>query len=333
MSLSFPSASARAEAPRTAALTWTRGAGAEACADVQAVARAVDARLGREVFVSPAHAELFVEGTISRVGEQWHVSVAMHDAAGGDLGTREFDEAADAEGGCAHLSPSITLVLSLMIDPEAEARVAAAEAAGTPAAPAPPPVEAPPPSPQPEPPTPAVEAPSTRFSLGAGALLGAGFLPRASLGAVIRLGAQVPRVSTFTLEARLVPSMTLNAGSGATANVSRTTALLAICPIALGPRAVQVRACAGVEAGVTNSVGIGFDTNESSLSFASSALLRATVTLRLYENLVLDLGVTGGVALSRPQFSAVDSHAVKYELYTTAPATISGEALLGLDFF
>lgn len=325
-------ASARAEGPRTAALAWTRAQGAETCADVQAVARAVDARLGREVFVSPAHAELFVDGNISREQDRWHVRVAMHDAQGNDLGTREFDEAVSADAGCEQLSPSITLVLSLMIDPEAEARVAAREAAGTPT-PAPTPAAAPVAAPAPVSPPAPREEPSTQFSLGAGALLGAGFLPRASIGAALRFGVNFPGISYFTLEARLVPAMTLNGDSGTSASVSRSTAFLAICPITLGPAAVRVRACAGVEAGLTNSVGVGFDTNTRKLNFASSALLRGTVAIRLYENLVLDLGVTGGVALTRPRFTATDSFDVVYDLYTTAPATISGEAMLALDFF
>lgn len=331
-SAAYGSTTALAEEPRTATLAWTRGEGATTCADVRMVARAVETRLSREVFVSPARAELLVDGTVSRNGDHWHVSVAMSDASGAALGTREFDE---AQASCDGVTNSIALVLSLMIDPEAEVLVAAPAQADRPpvAAPA---VEAPPQAPPPLSTPPRermVPREDNPFSFAGGAVLGMGMFPRLGAGAAIRVGVDVPRFTRVDFEARLFPGMDINTSAAPSARLTQATGVLALCPLLASTRAIAVRGCAGVELGAIQSLGLRFNSNARQTDLVANALLRANLAVRLVGHLALHVGVTGGVALVRHSFVGQDSFDVSSELYKTGLFFGSAEVLLGLDFF
>lgn len=108
---------ADAQSAPVAGLHWVRLAGAEACADGSTLARAVEARAGRPVFASPSQATLSIEGTIApRVGGRgWRVVLAPR-SEGVLVGAREVSLERDD---CASLTPTIALLLSLMVDPDA----------------------------------------------------------------------------------------------------------------------------------------------------------------------------------------------------------------------
>lgn len=334
------SAHAKAEEPRTASLAWTRGEGASTCADVRALAVAVDTRLGREVFVSPARAELFVDGQISRTPTAWHVSVTMRDVNGASLGSREFDE---PQAECGAVTQSITLVLSLMIDPEAEARVAAAEAGaatGVVAATAEvQPVPAAIAVTEPTPPVPCVvtsptaEPPVTTFNMAIGAVASLGVTPSTSFGPALRFGIDVPHIPRIQLEARMLPSVHIDSTTEQSVSLSQTTALLAMCPQLVGADRIALRACGGVEAGVLNTTGEGFDHNGNSHRPLVNAILRADVGVRLVGHLTLGASLTAGVAITRHTILGQDATDAVFPIYRTAPVVGSAELLLGLDFF
>ncbi|MBX3193414.1 MAG: hypothetical protein KF819_40910 [Labilithrix sp.] len=139
-------APARAEAGegRTSSLSWLRMPGADACIATQALARAVEERLGRRVFVSAAQADVSVEGHIEKKSPAgWHAVLTIRDGQGALLGTRDLDR---PEASCEAMNEPLALVIAVMIDPEAAQR---------PAAPPPPP---PPPAPEapPAPPPPSI---------------------------------------------------------------------------------------------------------------------------------------------------------------------------------
>src|SRR5580692_3933573 len=104
--------------PRSSSLSWVRLAGAEACVGLRDVARAVEKRLGRPVFVAPTRADVAVEGRIERARPSggWRAVITVSDERGAVRGTRELrTDAAD----CRALDDSIALALALMIDPDA----------------------------------------------------------------------------------------------------------------------------------------------------------------------------------------------------------------------
>ena len=89
--------------------------GAESCVATQPLARAVEQRLGRSVFVSASEAELSVEGRVEKKKTGWHAHVELRDANGELLGKRDLDTSAPS---CDALTPPLALALAVMIDPD-----------------------------------------------------------------------------------------------------------------------------------------------------------------------------------------------------------------------
>src|SRR5262245_29355365 len=73
----------------TYALSWSRGDGAGECITSHALARAVEARLGRSVFVSPAAAEFMLEARIEGGPSHWSASISLQDRDGHRVGQRD----------------------------------------------------------------------------------------------------------------------------------------------------------------------------------------------------------------------------------------------------
>ena len=151
-----------ADAPRHA-LRWTRAPGAESCIAADALAGAVEARLGRRVFTRTEQPAVIID---ARVSPRWHVAVAVGGADGSSIGERVLDEPA-AE--CHALDDALVLVLALIIDPDAASR--------------PPPVPGEP----------------WQFDAGASLLGAAGLLPGAALGGGVQLGVDPPALPAIEI--------------------------------------------------------------------------------------------------------------------------------------
>src|SRR5579871_52850 len=78
--------------PQSASLSWVRLAGADGCVATQDLARDVEERLGRTVFVSASEADVSVEGHIepSQPGAGFHAVLSIRDSKGTLLGTRDI---------------------------------------------------------------------------------------------------------------------------------------------------------------------------------------------------------------------------------------------------
>ncbi|MBX3210375.1 MAG: hypothetical protein KF764_35410, partial [Labilithrix sp.] len=121
--LLLASADTRAADAKTSSLSWLRMPGADACVATQPLARAVEERLGRSVFVSAAEADLSVEGHVEKrtrgASSGWHAVITVRDASGATLGTRELDR---ADASCDAMTEPLALVIAVMIDPDAAMR-------------------------------------------------------------------------------------------------------------------------------------------------------------------------------------------------------------------
>jgi uncharacterized protein YbjT (DUF2867 family) len=86
----LPSEAAASDGPRTSSLSWERLPGAESCIATQDLARAVERRLRREVFVSAARADISVEGRVERTSASsgWRALVETRSPTGALLGTQ-----------------------------------------------------------------------------------------------------------------------------------------------------------------------------------------------------------------------------------------------------
>jgi hypothetical protein len=100
-----------------AALNWVRLQGAEACISAPKLAALVEQRIGRPVLQTPTHADLSIE---AHVGPQpsggFIVVVTVHGRDGAKIGQRELRV---AQGPCSQLDRPASLIISLIIDPDA----------------------------------------------------------------------------------------------------------------------------------------------------------------------------------------------------------------------
>ncbi len=202
----------------TFALNWVREAGAEACVSSQALARMLEQVVG-PVLRQPSDAGFAIEGTIRKaaVSDGWLARIRVSDGDGDVLGERELK---NNERLCSTLTPSVLLVLAVIIDPDAAhrglpdavvqqlSREAASENATADARSSAPAEEAPEPydAAEPRPPVgrelahaPVENTPSWPVHLLAGWLVGTGILPSTSSGPSLALRVEKPQLGSLTL--------------------------------------------------------------------------------------------------------------------------------------
>lgn len=135
-----PSRTSSAPAPATVQLDYERERAAASCVSAEQLARDVEARLGRRVFVAAGEAELVARLRARRVAGRFRIELELSDREGQSLGRRELSTRA---AHCSALDDSLALVLALAADmPREPSRAAVAPDA--PAAPEASPAVAPP---------------------------------------------------------------------------------------------------------------------------------------------------------------------------------------------
>jgi len=303
-------------------LQWARGPGAGGCIDGHRVAAAVEARLGRAVFVGPTSAERTVEGVLLKEADGWRAVISVQDREGRTLGSREHHAAGES---CASLDEAVTFIIALLIDAETPA--------APPAAAAPPDGDQPPepkvrvlvPKPEPAPPPP---EPRARLELDVWPLFGLGKVTLPTPG--LRVGAYgaLPSGAGLELGVEGWLPVTRNAGPGGV-TASAVASELAVCPFALRPGRVLLTACASVLVGALIAQGFGFDLASRSVR----PLLDLGGRVRAGWSLTERVELTGGLGLAarvlRPSLVYVDASGATLELLPSSAVTF--EAGLGLS--
>lgn len=324
---------ARAEAPkkRTSTLGWDRLPGADGCIATQALARAVEGRLGRKVFVSPAEADVSVEGRAEKKGQGFSATIVLRDAEGKVLGTRSLEKTGAS---CDALTESLVLVVAVMIDPDA----ALAPTPPPAPAPAPPPpaetrvetiyVPVPVPVPAPEKPKRA-EKPAIVFDASFGARLTAGTVPGPGLG-LTAVGVLVPRgfIGLLGRATYVVPSA--ERILSAEVAFSHGTLTGGLCPLAhvFGP--ALLTACAEGEVGLlfARPSGLPRAVNEMRATLAGGLGFGASV--KLVGPLTVRAGVSGYVPFLRESFEVTLADGTKQEVFRQSPVTFAGDFGIGV---
>lgn len=326
---------------RTSTLGWLRMPGADACVATQALARGVETRLGRTVFVSPAEADVSVEGRIEKKGTGFAATIVLRDSEGKSLGTRTLEKADPA---CDKLTESLVLIIAVMIDPDAAM-------APTPPVPAPTPAPTPTPAPAPAPATPPEriyvpvpvpvlvqgpertvrEAPALRFDGSLSARFAAGIVPFPGIGGSV-VGVLVPRklIGILGRASLYVPSTEAIPGTSAEVSFVHGTLGSGLCPLAhvVGP--ALLTACGEGDVGLlmARPSGLPRTVNETRVtvsagaSFAASFLVSGPFTLRA--------GLSGMIPLVRESFEVTLPTDGKYEVFRQAPATLAVDLGFGL---
>ncbi|WP_437660022.1 hypothetical protein [Sorangium sp. So ce1182] len=327
---------------QTASLSWVRLAGAEACVGARALAQAVEARLGRAALVSAARADLTIEGRIEPGGSGgWRAVIAVADAEGAVLGTREI---ATASPRCRAIDDELALAIALMIDPSARLSPSAPPAL---AAPAPPPASAsapvPPPAPPPPPtqvivqrilipvPPPAPPPPAPwRVEVGAGPLFGLGLLPSPGVAAVIHARLTPPGFWAFELGGAVWFPDEATTGASST-RFSWSEGFVSACPVSLGST-TRLSACAGARLGALRVNGIGFGVDRTDERLTAGVTLDVRLARRLSGPFTAGGGLGLIAPLVRDTFYYIDAQGREREVFQMAPLAGTADVLLGVDF-
>ncbi|MBS2018100.1 MAG: hypothetical protein JST00_34835 [Deltaproteobacteria bacterium] len=304
--LSLATTARRAEASegRTSSLSWVRLPGAESCIPTQSLARAVEERLARRVFVSAAQADVSVEGRIEKKEKPsgWHAVITVRDAKGALLGTRELDR---ADASCESMNEPLALVIAVMIDPDAALKPAPAPApapaplpppASEPPAPTPP--VAPPPSPAPDTAEPTTKHVKEPWRAEGAALfaMSAGLAPKLVPGVSVEGILFIPNVS---LGIRAYGSLFLpvtEERDGARASFDLVYAGSALCPT-LRTKSVVGMICLGGQLGVLRSHA---ETPGRAIEDKTSVIWNAVTELRVSIPVLAPVEVTAAVGAVLP---------------------------------
>ena len=328
--LAMPSLSLAGEpSTQTSSLSWTRLAGAESCIDARALEKAVEAQLGRAVFVPAARAGIVIEGTIAPAAAPpgWQAEIRVS----GEPGVRKLHSEAAT---CDAVSENAALVIAVTLDPDA------AIATPPPAAPLvatsplrPPPVLAarepacPPPSlpaPPPRPVPPPLPVP-WRLSLWVGLRLGFGLLPGPAGAVALRAGLGAPGWPVIEIGGSLWSDQRVEGGSmGATLALGLGS--VAVCPLVRTAGALRLHACLGVEAGAMRIGGVAIELGRQRQEPVIAAGLSARAQRTLLGPLVAGIDLALLAQTVRPRYYYMDAAQTKRELFQLVPlaATLSG---------
>lgn len=249
--------------PARVHLTVIRSAGAQDCVDEGELRAAVEARLGRPVFVSASALDLRAEVRAGRRRGAYVIDLLLFDRQGHSLGERQLTTRSRH---CSALDDSLALVLSLVAD--------VARPAPEPASPTPPPATpapAAPPSALPPPLQTPLNIPETtvaprqplRIRPRLGIDLGAGLLPEPGLGVHLELELLFPRFWPLWLSASYWGEQRVNVGSSDVgARFSLVSLRVGACPTRTELGRFELSACVEQLFGRQGAQGFGFERSE-----------------------------------------------------------------------
>jgi hypothetical protein len=327
---------AHAETARTSSLSWVRLPGAESCVPTQILARAVEQRLGRSVFVSAAAADVSVEGRIepSKSKKGFHAIITLRDAKGAVLGTREL---ARPDPSCDPMTEPLALVIAVMIDPDAA--LTRSPATPSPTAvpePQPSPVLVPvpvpaAPSPDLPPPQPARAPDPWLFEASAAFVTALGLQPKASLGVGVNAILEPPRF--VPLEGFSAILFDSTAATDATTYVTLNVAYVGsgLCPLRWRGRSLHLFACIESHLGLTRARTGGFASSptEDFRPLVDSAL-SGRATVRLGGPFALRAGVSAVLPLLRYRYTLQRDDGSRATAFAASPVAAVLDIGLGL---
>lgn len=315
---------------RTSSLSWVKLDGADSCITTQDLAQAVEKRLERKVFVSASEADVSVEGHIQRSAGKWRAVITIRDAEGKLLGTRDLDS---AEKECSSLDEPLALVVSILIDPDAEL--------DAPPQPAEPPSAKPPPAPPPRVvvkrervlvPVERAAPEPWRVEASLGGAVALGLLPGAAPGVGAFVAVEPPHFIGLFVAGNYWLTRSIDAEGGAESDVSLAYAGGGACPLSFAEGRILYRLCAGVAFGSLQSKGKGFDVTENDEKLSAQLLLPNRFLFRIAGPLALAAGVTVLVPLSRTELTYRTSDGVSHSLYDPSPVGGAADVGLALSF-
>jgi hypothetical protein len=293
------------------------------------LARAVEEQLGRVAFVSPAQAEVFIEGRVEPAHDApgFRAHIELSDEHGTILGTRDLESPGP---GCGALDEQLALVIALLIDPNAPlAKPSRPRAVLTPTPPPAPEiviqrvpffVERPPPPPDP-----------WSASVAVNGALTAGLLPGVGGGLAIVGEITPPRFVPIELAAHvwLDAHAVVNDRS---VSLSMAFGSLGACPLAWRHAGTRLRGCAAVDVGALRATGYGFRVSTAGEAPFAAVSLYGRVTQRILGPLELGLSAGASIPFVRAGVSYADQTGTEQVLFRVSPVGGVAEVGIGLAF-
>ena len=303
----------------TAYLEWTAPE-ASSCPSGSAMAQAVEARLGRGVFVERDQADVILTAAIKPNGAAWSAELELLGARHATLGTRHVQS---KSRDCSAFNDVLPIVIALLVD--ASQNIVHLEL--------PPPSYTPATSPQVEYSSPQAMpspfSPSDGPSRWGWAVLGEGvhgLMPGTAAGASLVGFFEPARVRVpveFWLGA--IPAIVGNQTQGIQLSLIHLGARL--CPN-LWRATLHWSVCAGVSVGNLQVVGRGFDVNRSDSSFYADARATAQLDVPVARPWFARVEAGAIAPITRPRFEGEMERGVRVTLHR--PATIVPRIALGL---
>ncbi len=326
---------ARAES-KPSSLSWVRLDGADSCIATQALARAVEARLGHSVFVSPSAAELSVEGRVGPVtgdvAVKWRATVTLRGKDGLALGTRTMES---GDAACSGLDDKLALAIALMIDPDALSHP------DPPPPKDPPPKDPPPKDPDPKivyvpvptpPPPPPPPKPSWQVEPAAGVAMVVGLTPQLGFAVVGAATVQSPiRFVGFRVSGQFVFPNGVDLPIGR-AEVWLAKGSASFCPLVGEAGRFYPRVCVGGSLAVFHAGGIGLPTSRSGDTAILDGHVEVIASYRIVGPLVVGAHAVLGVNLIRGEVTYTDTTGGTQVPYRTGLFSFTGGLFLGMHF-
>ncbi len=226
-------------APSSPSLSWVRMPGAETCVTTTQLARAIESRLERRVFVSAAEADIAVDGRAEHVEGLWRAIVHVTAPNGHSFGERVLES---RTGDCDALGELVAVAVALMIDPlTAPERAQVVEQV---LVEVPVPVEVP--------------GPRWRFEFDASLVMALGLLPTLAPGGVGALVVEPPGFVPVVFEGVLMPFSRAEHETGHV-DFLHVHGGLQICPLWVRAQGLALHACVGADLGAVVVIGGDLD--------------------------------------------------------------------------
>ncbi len=304
-------------------LEWARHAGAEQCISRDALVRAVELRLRRNVFVDQEDADFAVRGHVDRAPEGWVAVVGVWDKSGKYIGAREL-HAPDAD--CGRLGEALGLVVALIAESPSEHVTLHLP-------PTPQPVRVQPTTRRPQiardSPS-AASAPALTLDSSIGVIVAAGLLPGFRTGFTI--GSSVESDAWRAAWALGLWNPGRFSAPEGEVSTEAWQGEARVCPLRLERAWLRVEPCSGLVVGRIVGRGDGFPTNRVSTSWFSQLGLGVDATALLGDHAFVRLGARAGFALIRTRFSFIDPQAREQEFWKSSAVCAAGDLSVGVRF-
>ncbi|MFO0725198.1 MAG: hypothetical protein U1E65_15560 [Myxococcota bacterium] len=310
-------------------MAWVRLPGTEQCIGGPELARAIEERLGRPVFVPVSRAGLAIEGRIEPKKQGFRAVLTIADAGGAQLGTREL---ATTSTDCRALDRTLVLVAALLIDPEAMSEPAPSPSPVVEPAPSAAPTVEPAPSPTPAQAAAPIAVPGGwSFELEGNALISAGRVDVLTPGAQLVFSASPSALWFGGAAIQVFGGQIQETPQTGVAVVAISGALRFGIRVLLSER-WRWRSFVDTELGAAFASPSGFLARQEQVGSFGQSGLGTDLSVLLGSAVRLSAGLHGGIPWNRVSFLVSGAGGQERVISRTSPLT--GDAWLGasVDF-